>query len=73
MTNLSYYADYISSNMDEKGETHSTYTDLAKAVDSVDLRLLLRKLEFYGINGTLLNWFESYLHDRNIRVAFNGK
>lgn len=73
LTNLSHYTDYISLNMDEGGEVHSIYTDFAKAFDSVNFRLLLRKLNSYGINGSLLNWFESYLHDRSLQVAFNGR
>lgn len=71
-TNLVEYADFISGAMDEGNEIHAIYTDFSKAFDTVDHNVLLRKLEYYGVRGSLLQWFESYLRHRNQRVAFNG-
>jgi hypothetical protein len=34
--------------------------------------MLLNKLEQYGISGSLLQWFRSYLSDRYQRVALDG-
>ena len=37
------------------------YFDYAKAFDKVSHRLLLLKLQSYGIDGKLLNWLKDYL------------
>jgi hypothetical protein len=38
--------------------------DLKKVFDTVDHSILLRKLQHYGIRGTVNEWFSSYLIDR---------
>ena len=45
------------------------YFDYAKAFDKVSHRLLLLKLQSYGIDGKLLNWLKDYLDNRRQRVV----
>ena len=48
------------------------FVDLKKAFDTVDHRLLLSKLEHYGIRGSALALLESYLRDRSQYVVYGG-
>ena len=56
-----------------KGKEQGLYTvclflDLSKAFDSLEHEMMLRKLESYGICGNVLQWFRSYLSERQIRT-----
>ena len=53
-------------------EVDVIYLDFIKVFDKVPHHLLLRKLEILGIRGSLLSWFQSYLSDRQRRVALQG-
>ena len=46
--------------------------DFKKAFDLVDHKILLRKLEMYGINNETLQWFTSYLTERRQQVKVNN-
>jgi hypothetical protein len=47
--------------------------DIKKCFDTIDHRILLKKLSYYGIHGKELDWFKSYLVNRAQVVKSNGK
>jgi hypothetical protein len=65
--------DRISNAIDNNEFSLGIFFDLAKAFDTVNHKILLHKLETYGIRGLQLNWFASYLDGRQQCVENNGK
>lgn len=58
--------------LDKRLEVDAVYTDFSSAFDKVNHSLLLLKLEYNGIHGSLLNWFSSYLARRTQILVVNG-
>ena len=59
----------ISVEMDNRKYSIGICLDLSKAFDTVDHNILLKKLEIYGIRGTALKRFSSYLSCRTQFVS----
>lgn len=71
-TNLVIYISKILRNMEKGFQVDAIYTDFSKAFDRVDHKILKKKLLYFGINGSFLNWISSYLSNRTQKVKFQG-
>ena len=58
--------DKISTAIDYSEYSAGVFIDLLKAFDTLNHHILYEKLEHYGIRGTALNWFKSYLSEFNM-------
>ena len=63
-----FMSDMILEAMDRKQVTALVLLDLSKAFDSIEHGILLRKLRELGVSIQAMEWFRSYLTDRNQRV-----
>ena len=59
----------IYESLDDKEHHISVLIDLKKAFDTVNHEILLSKLERYGVRSLALQWFKSYLLDRESYVG----
>ena len=58
------FLKYIYDNLDSDKVVFSAFLDFSKAFDSVDHRILLYKLHYYGFRGPIYEWLKSYLFNR---------
>ena len=61
----------ILQSFNENKFTLGVFIDLSKAFDTVDHKILLAKLQNYGIKNTNLKWFDSYLSSRKQYISYD--
>jgi len=57
--------------MNDRRSIGGLFCDLEKTFDCVNHRILLEKLEFYGIKGKFLDLIQSFLQGRHQKVLIN--
>ena len=62
----------INNAIDEGKFTLAVFIDLSKAFDVIDHEILIKKLYYYGVRGTPLKWFSSYLESRKQLTIINN-
>ena len=66
------YLNHAYNSLNSKNNIITVFLDFKKAFDTVNLDLLLTKLEHVGIRGVILGWFRTYLINRTQCVYINS-
>ena len=64
ISTTAFYISDIYGAMNNNEITLSVYIDAMKAFDTVNHKMLLKKIEHFGINGKNLRWVKNYLSNR---------
>ena len=64
------FVDDVISSFENKEVTLGVFLDLSQAFDTINHKILLQKLEWYGVRGKALEWFENYLCQRKQFVQY---
>ena len=59
-------------NIHRKLVNGAIFLDLRKAFDTVDHTILLKKLQYFGLDQFAIGWFKSYLNNRTQMCMVNG-
>jgi hypothetical protein len=71
-SNLLCFMDEITRRIDRSERVEVCYLDFQKAFDTVNHRLLLLKVQAYGVSPGILNWLEVFLTGRSFVVELDG-
>ena len=65
--------DNFRNALDRGNCTVGTFLGFQKAFDTVNHKILLGKLNCYGMRGIVLDWYSSYLTNRSQTVIYNDQ
>ena len=69
---LNWLIEYIQILMKNNYLSIAIFIDLSKAFDTIDHTILISKLEHYGVENNELQWFISYMHNRQQYVEIEN-
>ena len=62
----------ITNSFNKNEKSLAIFLDLSKAFDTISIKILLKKLDHYGIRGEAYIWFKNYLLNRKQQVVCSG-
>ena len=65
------FVDKITKAIDQGKFSVGIFLDLSKAFDTINHKILIRKLDHYGVRGVAKKWLENYLSSRKQLVKYN--
>ena len=68
---LAQLTDFVTTGMDKQMHTGIILVDLQKAFDTLDHRVLLEKMKYFGFRTFVIKWVESYLSNRKFLVCID--
>ena len=68
---LSYLNNKIATGFESGLHTGMVLIDLQKALDTINHKILINKMEFLGFSKNVIVWFKSYLSHRKFKVNLN--
>lgn len=71
-TSINFILQIWKSELEQNKKVVTVFLDLARAFETLDQSLLLKKLFLYGIRGVEHNWFKSYLSNRTQVTKFKN-
>ena len=69
ISKLVIYVNGIFQSFYQKNQVDTVYTDFSRAFDSVNHELIIKKLEFIGLNSKTVKLVSNYLKDRMLIVV----
>ena len=69
---MMHFMNHVTDAFNSKQSSIAIFCDLRKAFDTCDHDILLNKLAKYGVTGSELLWFKSYLSNRQQFVTINN-
>ena len=66
------FLDRIMKDLDQGKNPISIFIDLSKAFDTINHPILIDKLKYYGLDNNSVQWFHSYLSNRNQLVVIEN-
>ena len=60
-------------NWNDREFSGCVFIDFSKAFDTIDHNILFQKLNLYGLDLTSINFFKSYMQNRNQQTIVNGR